>query len=78
MVERLLSDRGSLGQPVVLVADDLHELRSVEALRLLERFLAGLPPAVRAVLATREDVGLGLHRLRLAGALTAITAAVVV
>ncbi len=72
VVERLLSDLGSLGQPVVLVADDLHELRSVEALRLLERFLAGLPPALRVVLATREDVGLGLHRLRLAGALTEI------
>ena len=72
VVERLLSDLGSLGQPVVLVVDDLHELRSVEALRLLERFLAGLPPALRVVLATREDVGLGLHRLRLAGALTEI------
>ena len=48
---------GPLGQPVVLVVDDLHELRSVEALRLLERFLAGLPPALRVVLATREDVG---------------------
>jgi LuxR family transcriptional regulator, maltose regulon positive regulatory protein len=72
VVERLLSDLRSMEQPVVLVVDDLHELRSVEALRLLERFLAGLPPALRAVLATREDVGLGLHRLRLAGALTEI------
>ena len=34
-----------------------------------------LPPALRVVLATREDVGLGLHRLRLAGALTEIRGA---
>ena len=40
VVERLLSDLRALGGPVVLVIDDLHELRSSEALRLLERFLA--------------------------------------
>jgi LuxR family maltose regulon positive regulatory protein len=70
VVEQLLSDLRALGGPVVLVIDDLHELRSSEALRLLERFLAGLPATLRIVLATREDPGLGLHRLRLAGALT--------
>ena len=70
VVEHLLSDLRALGGPVVLVIDDLHELRSSEALRLLERFLAGLPATLRIVLATREDPGLGLHRLRLAGALT--------
>jgi LuxR family maltose regulon positive regulatory protein len=72
VVERLLSDLRALERPVVLVLDDLHELRSAEALGLLELFLADLPPALRMVLATREDVGLGLHRLRLAGALTEI------
>ena len=72
VVERLLSDLHSLDRPVVLVIDDLHELRSEEALRLLELFLAGLPPELRVVLATREDPRLGLHRLRLAGALTEI------
>ena len=36
VVERLLSDLHLLEQPVVLVIDDLHELRSAEALRLLE------------------------------------------
>ena len=72
VVERLLSDLHSLEQPVVLVIDDLHELRSEEALRLLELFLTGLPPKLRVVLATREDPRLGLHRLRLAGALTEI------
>ena len=65
VVERLLSDLWSLDRPVVLLIDDLHELRSTEALRLLEVFLAGLPPQLRVVLATREDPG--LHRMRLPG-----------
>jgi LuxR family transcriptional regulator, maltose regulon positive regulatory protein len=72
VVDRLLSDLHSLEQPVVLVIDDLHELRSDEALRLLEHFVTGLPPQVLAVLATREDPHLGLHRLRLTGGLTEI------
>ena len=44
VVERLLSDLHSLEQPVVLVIDDLHELRSAEALQWLELFLTRLPP----------------------------------
>ena len=74
-IERLLSDLRGLARPSVLVIDDLHELRSDEALRWFERLLAGLPPTVRLVLSTREDPGLGLHRLRLAGALTELGAA---
>jgi LuxR family maltose regulon positive regulatory protein len=72
VVERLRSDLRALERPVVLVIDDLHELRSAEALRLLGRFLAEPPPPLRVALATREDAGLGLHRLRLSGALTEI------
>ena len=72
VVERLVSDLHSLEQPVVLVIDDLHELRSEEALRLLEHLLGALPPELRMVLATREDPRLGLHRLRLTGALTEV------
>ena len=73
-VERLLSELDSLEQPVVLVIDDLHELRSEEALALLELFLASLPPKVLTVLATRKDPALGLHRVRLTGGLTEIRA----
>ncbi|MBV8989273.1 MAG: hypothetical protein JO372_12015 [Solirubrobacterales bacterium] len=40
----------------------------------LERFLGRLPPALRVVLATREDPELGLHRLRLTGQLTELRA----
>jgi LuxR family transcriptional regulator, maltose regulon positive regulatory protein len=70
VVERLLSDLASLERPTVLVIDDLHELKSADALRWLELFLARLPTPLRVVLATREDPGLGLHRLRLSGGLT--------
>ena len=41
-----------------------------EALRCLEDFLAALPSELRMFLLSREDPGLGLHRLRLAGQLT--------
>ena len=51
----------------MLVIDDLHELRSADALAWLELFLAQLPPRLRVVLATRRSPELGLHRLRLAG-----------
>jgi LuxR family maltose regulon positive regulatory protein len=57
---------------MVLVIDDLHELASADALRWLERFLTRLPRQMRVLLGTREDPGLGLHRLRLAGGLTAL------
>ena len=70
VIERLLADLASLEQPVVLVIDDLQELESADALMSLERFLARLPVQVRVVLVTRAAPGLGLHRLRLAGALT--------
>jgi LuxR family maltose regulon positive regulatory protein len=72
VVERLLSNLALLEEPIVLVVDDLHELGSADALRLLERFLTRLPPQVQVVLASREDPGLGLHRLRLAGGLTEV------
>ena len=55
--------------------DDLHELRSAEALRQLELLVMRAPAGLRFVLATRHDLRLGLHRLRLAGELTEIRAA---
>ncbi len=70
MVERLLSELGSLEEPAVLVIDDLHEPHSAEALNWLEVLLARPSARVLVVLVTREDPRLGLHRLRLAGNLT--------
>jgi LuxR family maltose regulon positive regulatory protein len=75
IVERLLEDLGSLEGPVWLVIDDLHELRSTEALSQLELLLMRSPAQLRFVLATRHDQRLGLHRLRLEGGLTEIRAA---
>ncbi|HJY72711.1 MAG TPA: AAA family ATPase, partial [Streptosporangiaceae bacterium] len=75
VVERLLTDLASLEDRVWLVIDDLHELRSPEALRQLELLVMRAPAGLRFVLATRHDLRLGLHRLRLAGELTEIRAA---
>ena len=72
VVERLISELGMSEQPVVLVLDDLHELRSPAALRQLERLLSHRPPLLRVVVASRRDPRVGLHRLRLAGELTEI------
>jgi LuxR family maltose regulon positive regulatory protein len=60
---------------VVIVIDDLHELHSPESLAQLTRLLANLPPTVHAIVATRHDLPLRLHQLRLAGELTEIRGA---
>jgi LuxR family maltose regulon positive regulatory protein len=62
VVERLLTDLGGLEDRVWLVIDDLHELRSAEALSQLELLLMRAPAGLRFVLATRHDLRLGLHR----------------
>jgi len=75
IVERLLKDLARLDERVWLVVDDVHELGSAEALRQLELLLMRAPPELRFVLATRHDLRLGLHRLRLQGELAEIRAA---
>ena len=67
IVEGLLADLGGLEDRVWLVIDDVHELASAEALRQLELLILRAPPELRFVLATRHDLRLGLHRLRLEG-----------
>ena len=75
VVERLLKDLAPLQDPLWLVLDDVHELESADAGRQLELLLMRSPPQLRFVLATRHDLRLGLHRLRLQGELTEIRAA---
>ena len=75
IVERLLTELGQLEDRMWLVIDDLHELHTDETLRQLELFLMRAPATLRFVLATRHDLRLGLHRLRLEGDLTEIRAA---
>jgi LuxR family transcriptional regulator, maltose regulon positive regulatory protein len=74
IAERLLKDLAPLADRLWLVIDDLHELASAEALRQLELLVMRSPEELRLVLATRHDVRLGLHRLRLEGELTEIRA----
>jgi len=68
----LMEDLASLEHPVWLVIDDLHELRSDDALRQLESCLLRAPDRLRVVLSSRGELRLGLHRLRLEDALTEI------
>ncbi|HEY2312738.1 MAG TPA: LuxR C-terminal-related transcriptional regulator [Streptosporangiaceae bacterium] len=75
MVDRVLSELAGYRDRTFLVIDDLHELTSPEALAQIARLLANLPPNVHAILATRRDLPLNLHRLRLAGELTEIRSA---
>jgi LuxR family transcriptional regulator, maltose regulon positive regulatory protein len=75
MVDRVLSELGETGGDITLVIDDLHELNAPGALAHLTRLLTNLPPDAHAVLTTRHDLRLGLHRLRLAGELAEIRAA---
>ena len=75
MVDRVLAELADHHGRVILVIDDLHELSSPEALAQLTRLLTNLPPHVHAMLATRRDLRLRLHQLRLAGELAEIRAA---
>jgi LuxR family maltose regulon positive regulatory protein len=75
VVERLLKDLAPLVGHLWLVIDDVHELRSADALAQLELLVMRAPPELRFVLATRHDMRLGLHRLRLEGELAEIRAA---
>jgi LuxR family maltose regulon positive regulatory protein len=74
VVERLLADLAPLDGRLWLVVDDVHELGQ-DALRQLELLMLRAPAGLRFVLATRHDVRLGLHRLRLAGELAELRTA---
>ena len=75
VTEWLQKDLAALEDRIWLVIDDVHELGSANARRQLELLIMRAPPVLRFVLATRHDLGLGLHRLRLEGELTEIRAA---
>ena len=72
IAERLLKDLVPLEDRIWLVIDDVHKLGSGEARRQLELLVMRAPQELRFVLATRHDLRLGLHRLRLEGELTEI------
>jgi LuxR family transcriptional regulator, maltose regulon positive regulatory protein len=72
LIERINSRFGE--EPLVLIIDDLHEIASEQVIAQLERMVAGLPPTVHAILASRRDPRLRLHRVRLAGEVAEIRA----
>jgi LuxR family transcriptional regulator, maltose regulon positive regulatory protein len=72
VVERLLKDLAPLKDRLWLMIDDAHVLDAAEVLPQLELLLLRAPPQLRFVFATRHDLRLGLHRLRLEGELTEI------
>jgi LuxR family maltose regulon positive regulatory protein len=75
IADRVLAELAECRDRTFLVIDDLHELASAEALAQLTRLLEQLPDHVHAILATRRDLPLRLHKLRLAGELAEIRAA---
>jgi LuxR family maltose regulon positive regulatory protein len=67
MIDGVLAAVAEQLEPVVLIIDDLHELRSADALAQLERFLGRLPGSAHVVLSSRRDPSIRLHQLRLVG-----------
>src|SRR5882672_8797980 len=74
LVDRVLSEVAEQVEPVVLIIDDLHELRSADALTQLEHLVALLPSSARVVLSSRRDPPIRLHQLRLADEIDEIRA----
>ena len=74
-LQRLIDGLGRLSGTVLLILDDLHQLRSDDALRDLELLLARAPALLRTFIVSRRDPKLGLHRMRVAGELVEIRAA---
>ena len=74
VVNRVLSEVAEQVEPVVLIIDDLHELRSADALAQLEHLLAILPSSARVVLSSRRDPSIRLHQLRLGDEIAEIRA----
>ena len=66
LFDRVVSEVAEQVEPVVLIIDDLHELRSADALAQLEQLLSSLPSSARVVLSSRRDPPIRLHQLRLA------------
>jgi LuxR family maltose regulon positive regulatory protein len=74
-VDAVLAELAERAEPLVLIIDDLHELRSADALAQIERMLTELPDSARVVLSARRDPQIHLHRWRLAGEVAEIRAA---
>jgi LuxR family transcriptional regulator, maltose regulon positive regulatory protein len=74
LLDAVVAELAEQAEPFVLIIDDLHELRSPDALAQLERLLAVLPSSARVVLSSRRDPPIRLHKLRLADELAELRA----
>jgi LuxR family transcriptional regulator, maltose regulon positive regulatory protein len=75
ILDRVRSELARGRERTFLIIDDLHELTSAEALTQLTGLLEELPPQVHVIIATRRNLPLRLHKLRLAGDLAEIRTA---
>jgi LuxR family maltose regulon positive regulatory protein len=66
---RLGAALASIGEPIILVLDDVHELQNRDCLDALEPIASHLPDGSQLVLVGRADDRLPLARLRAAGQL---------
>jgi LuxR family transcriptional regulator, maltose regulon positive regulatory protein len=73
-LEEALALLESAPDPITLIVDDLHELKSAEALTRLESLIESLPASARVILASRRDPQIDLHRMRLADEVAEIRA----
>jgi LuxR family maltose regulon positive regulatory protein len=74
LVDEVVTELAEQAGPFVLIIDDLHELRSADAVAQLERLLAVLPSSARVVLSSRRDPPIRLHKIRLADGLAEMRA----
>jgi LuxR family maltose regulon positive regulatory protein len=73
-VVQLLNGFAELEEPLVVVVDDFHSIRSTEICGAIEQLLRVAPTSLRLVLSTRHDPPLPLHLLRASGELTELRA----
>lgn len=71
-LQRLLLSLEQAVQPLVLVLDDYHVIRSPEIHQALAAFLDHLPPYIHLFIATRKDPPVPLARLRAQGELVEV------
>jgi LuxR family maltose regulon positive regulatory protein len=74
VIDSVLSEVAEQVEPLELIIDDLHELKSAVALTQLENLLPILPSSARVVLSSRRDPSIRLHQLRLADDIAEIRA----
>ena len=73
-VVQLLNGFAELEEPLVVVVDDFHLVRSSEICAAIEQLLRAAPRSLRLVLSTRHDPPLPLHLLRASGELMELRA----